>query len=739
MKRPLALVGFTYLLTQAVSIFLGRQAAGILGAACLLAGLLLLLLRKKRTGQDCVLPAAAFTAAAACLLFCWMSFSYEQAVQQYAGRNVLVKGMVSEEPDYSSGKAFYTLTVTSCGGSRQTPLAGKELRLSANESFSAETFDDFRGTVHLYRSGGSGYFSNRNRLLAHKTVLQGYIQTGEPYTLNTGSPPVWKRVFYSARRYLLDSVAWNLPSPENALVSGILAGEKQAIPDAVEEAFRGAGVSHLLSVSGLHMAAAAQLLLLFLSLLPLSRRGRSVLAAAGVILFMGVTCFTPSVVRSGIMYLIMLCGRCFYRRADSLNSLGFAVLLLCLFSPFAAADCSLLLSFSATLGILLWTGPVQKFVRTYSKNKVQKKLLNYFLGTLMMSLAATLFTLPVSLLAFEELSLVSPLANLLVLTPSSLMIYTGLLAVLVGACPVLGGAAAVLWKLTEWLAHYLIASTAWCASLPFAQVPTGYRFVRLWLGAALLLFGAACLLCCRRKELPLRLTALLAAVLLFANGYIWQLTNYQKYKITIAASSEGVSAILTYGRHGAVVGFGAGSYAIERILRREQVRQLDMVVLLSQSNRESQQATAVISEWNPPQVVLPPGPVLDGLLEQTLAAIHCRCFSGSRSEASLWNSVLLTYADGVTQLRMGRLSILFCGDSANPAAAGFVGTQILVCSSLPKGAAQLPSNMTILCGAPNTYKAYAPAQRGLPVVLGGEEDLVLLPEQTGAVQFRRND
>ena len=81
----------------------------------------------------------------------------------------------------------------------------------------------------------------------------------------------------------------------------------------------------------------------------------------GVLCFMAVTCFQASVCRSGVMCLVVLAGDLLSRRADSLNSLGIAVLLLGLENAYAAADIGLLLSFSATLGLILLCRPLRFF------------------------------------------------------------------------------------------------------------------------------------------------------------------------------------------------------------------------------------------------------------------------------------------------------------------------------------------------------------------------------------------
>ncbi|MCH4238951.1 MAG: ComEC/Rec2 family competence protein [Oscillospiraceae bacterium] len=737
MKRPLALVGFTYLLTQAVSVFIGAANALVLGAICLLIGLLLLLLHKGGKA----LPTAAFTAVCACVLFFFGSLPFSRAAG-YAGSTVRLSGVVSDAPDYSGRHPKYLLKVETCGGKSDTPLTGKKIQFTSDANFSAEQFDRVTASFRLRKPTGDDYFSRKNGLLADGVVLQGYLNDFMPSKIQAGSPPLLQKIPYLIRRKLLEYFSDDLPSPENSLVSGVLVGEKQAVPDAVSDAFRGAGVSHLMSVSGLHMSTVAQFMLLLLGLLPIPKRTRMVLAQAGVLLFMSITCFTPSVVRSGIMYLLLLGAGCFRRKASSLNSLGMSVLLICLLNPYAAADISLLLSFSATLGMMVCMKPAKILLNGIKRfPRLPRKLLEYVLGTILTSLTAMLFTLPVTLCVFNEISLVSPLANLLVITPSSWMIYAGFGAALLSLFPVLSPVAGLLWHITDALADWLIASTQWCSGLPPARVPTDCRFVLLWLACTLLLLGAMCILCRRHRKLPLMLTAMLSAVLFLMNLLLYQV-DAQKLKVTVAASGEGVSVVVSSAGHGAVIGFGAESWQTEHILRRCGVHRLDTIVLLSLSNRECQQAAKVAADWHPASVVLPAGTVLDGALEDVLTANHVQCFpAGTQAQASLWQQVLITCENGAANLKLKNLSLLICGDNANLAdiPPELQGAQIMVCSGLPKNDTAVHTTMTVLCDYSHSLKKkYVVNSRGLPAVLGGGKDLVLEPCRD-TVRIRRND
>lgn len=734
------MVGFTYLLTQAVSVFLGRRGAFYLCLGCLLAGMFALCLRAQRRETLLVLPVAFLTAAVASGAFFAASAPFDAAARSNDGRTMQLTGVVREQPASDSGKARYIVQVESCTG--DSSLEGFCVQLSAGETFAASQFDRVQGTVKLYLPPGDGFFSKRSQLLSDRVVLQGFLNEYLPYTVEAAEIPLWRQVPYRIRTALQEAIDSHIGTPQSALASGILLGGSDGIPEDVKTAFRDAGVYHLLSVSGLHMATVAQCMVLLLSLLPIPRRLRYAAAFAGIVLFMGVAGFVPAVVRSGLMYLLLLAGHFFSRRADSLNSLGLATLALCAASPYAAADVGLLLSFSATLGILLCAPRFTRFLQRHGpRARVLNRLAAAACGVVATSLAAALFTLPVCLLVFDTVSLISPLTNLLVLLPSTWMIYALLLAACFTALPI-APLATCGWWAADALAQGLIAIARWCAGLPLAAAVTDYRFVPLWLACAMLTLGCAFLIGWRSGKPPLRTASALCTILLLVNILGYEVDARDKCRITVAASGEGVSAVLSYNGHSAVIGCGAGSWQVDRILRRVNTQSLDAVLLLTQNTAESQAAAELLPAWHPQQLVLPADLVLDAYLEQALVQAGRVQVCGTTAQTSLWEQrALLTYADGSALLSVGGVSVLFSGEKADldGAPAAFQDADILVCAALPAHPGRLSPGLTCLCAYPNSLKTYDRARFGAPVVLGNAEDLVLEPQTSGQLEIRRND
>lgn len=253
------------------------------------------------------------------------------------------------------------------------------------------------------------------------------------------------------------------------------------------------------------------------------------------------------------MCLLYLTGTLLSRRADSLNSLGLAVWVLCLASPYAGADVGLLLSYSATLGLILCSNPLTTWLDArVSSFQYGKRLFHAVHLVLATSVSATLFTLPVIALTFRSVSAVGMLANLLALWPTTLLLQLGLGAaflqlLLPGTLAAMPLAIPAGWlaKLVEGIVHQL-------AQVPYASLPVSMGFVLLWIAAVLILL-AVCVRMGPSKPL-LRTAAWLSCILLLAGIFSYQVSRRDITRIAVADVGSGLSVAVTRNGHALVVG-----------------------------------------------------------------------------------------------------------------------------------------------------------------------------------------
>lgn len=247
-----------------------------------------------------------------------------------------------------------------------------------------------------------------------------------------------------------------LPQPESALLAGILLGYTRDLPESVAQAFRDTGIAHIIAVSGFNITIVSGL---FIALLGRLLRARyavplAILAVAGYCLLTGGT---ASVVRAAIMGGIGMIGPLLGRRQVGINSLAFTAGVMCLLSPGLPWDVSFQLSFGATLGLVVYADFLQGGFTRLAGRWLPAPIVHRLAGPVgeffLVTLAAQLFTLPVTAVHFQRVSLSALLANPLVLPVQSLAMILGGLAL------VLGMVFLPLGQLVAWLCWPLLAYT----------------------------------------------------------------------------------------------------------------------------------------------------------------------------------------------------------------------------------------------------------------------------------------
>lgn len=138
------------------------------------------------------------------------------------------------------------------------------------------------------------------------------------------------------------------------LLQGILVGVTDNMSDDVHNDLKASGLIHIASVSGMHTSYLFAALAFLLGILRLPKRAVCFIAIPIFIIFAAVSMFTPSVCRAVIMMIILLVANMIGRQNDSLIALAVAGLILGINNPYVLQNYGMLLSFGATIGILVY-------------------------------------------------------------------------------------------------------------------------------------------------------------------------------------------------------------------------------------------------------------------------------------------------------------------------------------------------------------------------------------------------
>lgn len=286
----------------------------------------------------------------------------------------------------------------------------------------------------------------------------------------------------SARRWLLDGLDAVVPEPEAALGAGILLGVRSGISPEIADAFARAGLTHVVAISGWNIAIVAALIAGLLR--PLGRRPGGwwlvpIATAAAIGGYVVLTGSTPSVVRAALMAAAMLVARLGGSRAHAASALMLAALVMLLAAPPVLWDVGFQLSLLATAG-LIWFGRGMELRLSRLPGVLREPIA--------LTLAAQLTTLPIVLVNFERLSLIAPLANVVVVPLVPLVMLCCAVAAPVGALigllhpPLVADPAGWLLGGVAWLyLRLMIVAGSAAASVPFASVDL---VPPIWLAAA---------------------------------------------------------------------------------------------------------------------------------------------------------------------------------------------------------------------------------------------------------------
>lgn len=219
-----------------------------------------------------------------------------------------------------------------------------------------------------------------------------------------------------------------VPPHLQGVYRALLIGDQTRVDDRTRDAFRDSGCMHILSISGLHFAIIGALL--FLLLYWLFRRSEWLILQYDVKKIALAGCLPPlcfyallagtnaPVLRSLIMSCIAILALCVDRRKSIPTLIAFAAILILLENPQSLFNISFQLSFLAIAAISAATPVLSLFIVGKDDRKTSQfsflRLKKWFFSALSISFAATLGTAPLLLASFNQISLVGPVANLIV-------------------------------------------------------------------------------------------------------------------------------------------------------------------------------------------------------------------------------------------------------------------------------------------------------------------------------------
>ena len=325
---------------------------------------------------------------------------------------IAFEGKVYEGQSQVVGRISDNVSYSSYGNSANVVL--KDVYINGNKeknidlTIYIDNYDDFEvgdiitfnaevEKVSLFTLGNFNSFYYRDGTSYTSSISAGeYIVQGNKLNPDESFRVAMKSLLYE-----------NMGETNGAVALAVLFGDKTEVDDDIYQSYKTSGIIHLLTVSGLHVGFLVTLLGFILKKCRVRGIYNFLICAICLVLYAYICGFVSSIMRAGIMGLVLLATKLSGKCYDNLNTLGLSGIIILLYSPLSALDLGFLMSFFCVLGI---------FVATPWLTKVLKKIFPKFVAeSFAVSIGAQIGILPFMAYIYSDLNLLTFFINLIVI------------------------------------------------------------------------------------------------------------------------------------------------------------------------------------------------------------------------------------------------------------------------------------------------------------------------------------
>lgn len=395
-----------------------------------------------------------------------------------APADAVIEGRIVSIPNSSSaGKTKFFLQAASLNNEK---ISGKTLVTVSSDDNNFSEFNignlyKIEGKLRQpFEAGNPSQFDYGKYLRNFNTYSVFYAEKSGCSIIDEKLPLKWTflQKLNNVRNRIINTHAKYLKSPNLEILGGIVFGDDAvAPPDYIKTTFTNSGLLHILAASGMNVAFIYGFWYFIL------RRLRApfvltVISGMGVvILYTLMTGLGPSVIRAALMLLFILAGKLIDRDAHSVALLALVGGLMLIYNPAYINDVGFQLSFLVTFGLLTTADVVMKKFEG-------SKLLNWFLGGIMIPVIAQIWVIPVQMFYFNTISTYSVLANIAIMPFLSVISFGGFVSSVIAVLPPLAKWTCLCADfILKYLLDILVAISNFFANLPHSVIETPHPSV----------------------------------------------------------------------------------------------------------------------------------------------------------------------------------------------------------------------------------------------------------------------
>lgn len=381
--------------------------------------------KREALAVGCTLAAIALISFFLCSR---QEYQYQKIIGQFeAGAQVQVNGIVCQKEAKTNSYLYY-LKRTYFTIDDQTYYGGRILLYGDNDQIPIGSAVCAGGTAEKFEhASNEGSFDAAEYYRLQNITFCVYADEteliAEPHTL-------WREQLYRFQSRVSDVFTQELNERDAGILCTLVLGNKSQLDAEIRQMYQGAGISHILAISGLHISILGFGIYRFFRKIRCSYFISAMVSSVIVCGFALMSGFGVSTRRAFIMYLFMMGARVLGRTYDSANALAAAALVILVQNPLALFQSGFLFSFTALVSLTLFTPFLQKSPE--EENDQRTTFREKFVGRFLASAAIQLWMMPLTAWFYYEVPIFALFLNLLVIPLCGWLLGFGILGGLAG-------------------------------------------------------------------------------------------------------------------------------------------------------------------------------------------------------------------------------------------------------------------------------------------------------------------
>lgn len=343
----------------------------------------------------------------------------------FKGETLEVQGIVREilTVDKNYTKAEFEVTTVKLDRSMIMIREKTSLNIKGNLKINKGDIIKFQGTIDGISRNGNPYLFNYRTYMFTKGVYTNMSATSYSVKiLSKENPTLGDNLSINFEERVNNIFDNNLKSNNSSIMKSIILGNSSYLDEETQGKFRDLGLGHILAVSGLHVGLIFLFIMYILQAIGLQRNLSVILSVIAIWAYGYMIGLPASVVRASIMFSLLSLSSLIYRRYDSINIIAFTGTIMLIIRPLWILNIGFQISFVATASIILLTPKINKIFKQYKMTNIGKSLAPL--------IGVQLGTLPIVAYYFNNYSVMSIVANIIIIPLISLALILSLSAII---------------------------------------------------------------------------------------------------------------------------------------------------------------------------------------------------------------------------------------------------------------------------------------------------------------------